>query len=229
MVATFEFEKRNYYTYQLKSSKGLVVVVKGIDSSVPISEIKEEIEAKGFEVKSIANILNKNKIPQPMFKVELSYESSQVRKKGDTHPIYDIIRLCNRRVTVEEPLKRKDPPQCTNCQEFGHTRTYCRLPPVCVRCGDIHKSKECPHTRTDSNVKKCSNCGANHTANYRGCPVYAHLKKSFNAPRKPVYARYTPSPFPGLNSIAPMENASANVNIPQVAQNKLPQNISYSH
>ena len=107
MVASFESEKRNYYTYQLKSSKGLVVVVKGIDSSVPTNEIKEEIEAKGFEVKSVINILNKDKIPQPMFKVELTFESSQVKKKGDTHPIYDVIRLCNRRITLEEPIKQK--------------------------------------------------------------------------------------------------------------------------
>ena len=36
----------------------------------------------------------------------------------------------------------------------------------------------CDKSKSDSNVKKCSNCGGNHTANYRGCPVYTIVKRS---------------------------------------------------
>lgn len=36
----------------------------------------------------------------------------------------------------------------------------------------------CNKTKADSSVKKCSNCGGNHTANYRGCPVFAHFKQT---------------------------------------------------
>lgn len=224
LVQVFNSENRSYYTYQLKSSKGLVVVLKGIDSTVPSDEIKDELQKKGFEVKSIINIINKDKVPQPLFKIELTYESSIIKKKGETHPIYDLRYLCQRRIRVEEPIKRKGPPQCQNCQEFGHTKAYCKLPSVCVRCGDIHKSIECPHPKTDYNIKKCSNCGENHTANYRGCRVYVHMKNAAKATRKPTYANYRPSFFPALN----MDRASNdNVNLPQVLQN--PQYMTYAN
>ncbi|XP_017469880.1 PREDICTED: mucin-21-like [Rhagoletis zephyria] len=84
------------------------------------------------------------------------------------------------RITVEEPHKRNGPVQSTNCQEFGHTRTYCTLCPVCVACGDRHTSASCKAIKADEAVKKCSNCGGNHTANYRGCPVYKDLKSRMN-------------------------------------------------
>ena len=61
--------KNKYYTYQLKSSKGLVVVMKGIDSNVNSEKIKEALEKKGFNTKTVFNILNKEKIPPTLFKV----------------------------------------------------------------------------------------------------------------------------------------------------------------
>ena len=187
IVDNFDSENKNYYTYQLKSAKGLKVILKGIDSSVPIEEIKEALESEGFEVKSVHNILNKNKIPQPLFRVEISFNSSQLKKKSSSHPIYGLRYLLNRRITVEEPIKRNGPPQCQNCQEFGHTKSFCKLPPVCVRCGDIHKTINCPHSKSDMNARKCSNCGQNHTANYRGCPVYVRIKETTKT-KRPVYA-----------------------------------------
>jgi len=79
-------------------------------------------------------------------------------------------------ITVEEPHKRKGPVQCTDCQEYGHTRAYCTLRPVCVICGELHDSAYCMTNKSDPNTKKCGNCGGNHTANYRGCPIYKDLK-----------------------------------------------------
>lgn len=224
VVEVFNTENRKYYTYQLKSSKGLVVVVKGLDSSVPTDEIKDELEKEGFEVKSITNLPNKDKVPQPLFKIELTYESSLIKKKGSTHPIYDLRFLCHRRIRVEEPYKRKEPPQCQNCQEFGHTKTYCKLPSVCVRCGDVHNSLHCPHPKEDANIKKCSNCGENHTANYRGCRVYAHLKNTPSAARKINYAKYTPSSFPRLMPTASTSNGDT-----QLPINPTSQSVSYSN
>ena len=76
---------------------------------------------------SVHNIKNKEKIPQPLFRVEITFESSKL-KRNEPHPIYNLRYLLHRRITVEEPRKRKDPPQCLNCQEFGHTKSYCKLP-----------------------------------------------------------------------------------------------------
>lgn len=108
-----------YYTYQLKSQKGLSVIIKGIEANVNPAEIKEELEQKNFKVKSIINIFNKDKIPQPMFKVEIDLENQKIKGK---HKIYDLKYLLYRRVIVEEPIKRSSLVQCHRCQEFGHTQ-----------------------------------------------------------------------------------------------------------
>ncbi|XP_039968629.1 uncharacterized protein LOC120780417 [Bactrocera tryoni] len=44
---------KNYYSYQLKSSKGLVVVIKGIESSVDSNDVREALEEGGFSIKSV--------------------------------------------------------------------------------------------------------------------------------------------------------------------------------
>lgn len=225
IVNKFDTEKKNYYTYQLKSAKGLNVIIKGIDSTVPISDIKNALQSEGYEVKSIHNILNKNKIPQPLFRVEIEFNSNNIRKKGDNHPIYGLRYLLNRRIYVEEPIKRKGPPQCQNCQEFGHTKSFCKLPAVCVRCGDVHRSSECPHPKTEVSCKKCSNCGENHTANYRGCKVYLELKNKAVV-KRPIYNQYRESNFPSL----PQPTIPQQANSKNVAQtkSKFPDAFSYA-
>lgn len=174
VVMLLDKENKNYYTYQLKSSKGLSVVLKGIEPSIAIDELKEDLNEKGFRVKNIINIKNKNNEPQPMFKVELEPETAKIKGK---HPIYDLRYVLYRKIVVEEPRKRKSLIQCFNCQEFGHTHNYCKLSEVCVICAGSHKTNTCPHDKNVSTVKKCSNCGENHTANYRGCSIYIELKK----------------------------------------------------
>ena len=82
----FNAGKKNYYTYQLKSAKGLNVIIKGIDT-VPISDVKNAFQSEGYEVKLIHNILNENKIPQLPFRVKIRFNSNHIKKKGDNHPI----------------------------------------------------------------------------------------------------------------------------------------------
>jgi len=49
----------------------------------------------------------------------------------------------------KSPHKRNGPVQCTNCQEYGHTRAYCSLRTVCVACGDFHNSANCFANKED--------------------------------------------------------------------------------
>ncbi|GBP10733.1 Nucleic-acid-binding protein from transposon X-element [Eumeta japonica] len=111
ITAELDKNKKDYYTYQLKSAKGMQIVLKGIDSCVDPLE--------------------------PMFRVELEPNDIKL-KKNEIHPIYDLKFLLHRKITVEEPHKRTGPVQCHNCQEYGHTKTYCKLPTVCVVCGELH-------------------------------------------------------------------------------------------
>ena len=184
VIQDLKANNKNYYTYQLKSSKGISVVIKGIESDVDPEEIKNALGEMGFHARAVINIVNKNKVSQPMFKVDLLPGLNNL-KKNEAHPIYKLQFLLHRRITVEPPHPRNGPVQCSNCQEFGHTRTYCTLRPVCVACGEKHRTSECQEkVPKDKNVVKCGNCGDNHTANYRGCPVYQHLKRNIALQRQ---------------------------------------------
>ncbi|KAH8308632.1 hypothetical protein KR067_006659, partial [Drosophila pandora] len=88
--------KKNFYTYQLKSSKGLQVVLKGIEPEVTPEEIKKALQEKGFSAKTVFNILNRDRKPQPLFKVELEPET-KLLKKYEVHPIYNLQYLLHRR------------------------------------------------------------------------------------------------------------------------------------
>ena len=80
LVNDLEKSKRGFYTHQLKSAKGLQVVIKGIDQSVDPEDIKDALKEKGFKIKNITNIKNRNKLPQPMFRVELEPRDIALKK-----------------------------------------------------------------------------------------------------------------------------------------------------
>lgn len=114
---------KNYFTYHLKSSKvatsyKLQVVLKGIEPEVTPEEITEALQEKGFSAKSVFNIINKDKKPQPLFKVELEPETKSL-KRYEIHQIYKLQFLLHRRITVEEPHKCKTPVQCTNSKNMA--------------------------------------------------------------------------------------------------------------
>ena len=189
--------KKEFYTYQNKTQKGLRVIIKGIDHEVKPEDIKEDLERQHFKVNWVFNVLNRFKQPQPMFKVELMPDTNKL-PKGKVHPIYEIKYVLQRKVTVDEPYKRKGPVQCMNCQEFGHTKRYCKLKATCVACGGNHSSADCTTNKDDPFSKKCSNCGGNHTANYRGCPVYVAMNQN-TKPVKYVITKPAPNPFDASN------------------------------
>jgi len=84
--------------------------------------------------------------------------------------VLKINKLGHQLVSVERPLRSSDAPQCHRCQQFGHTKNYCRRPFACVKCAGTHPSTEC---KKDKNADpKCVNCEGRHTANYRGCQVF---------------------------------------------------------
>jgi len=51
--------KKNIYTYQLKSSNSFQVVLKGIESNVMPAEITKALQEKGFTAKTVFNILDR--------------------------------------------------------------------------------------------------------------------------------------------------------------------------
>lgn len=93
--------------------------------------------------------------------------------KTNNKDIYDMRTFDNAIIVVEPPKKFNDIVQCFRCQQFGHTKSYCRKPYKCVKCGLDHSTSEC--TKTINTPPQCVNCLSNHTANYKGCEIYQKL------------------------------------------------------
>lgn len=71
--------------------------------------------------------------------------------------------------------------QCYSCQQFGHTKSYCKKTFRCVKCGLEHPTANC--TKNLTTPPKCEHCLESHTANYSGCNIYQkflHQKRAAN-------------------------------------------------
>lgn len=167
-----------FHTYQPKSEKNFNVVLRGMHFSTPVADIKAEIEQLGHEVVNISNIKQRTtKKPLPMFWVNL-------KQNVNNKDIYQVIYLLNTKISFEPPRKKREIPQCTRCQRYGHTKNGCNHNPRCVKCAGDHLTSNCSRTVRDEGVK-CVLCNQNHPANYKGCGVYKQLQeKRFPALRR---------------------------------------------
>lgn len=161
--------KAQYHTYQLHSEKSLRVVVKNLHPTTPVDDIATAIEEIGHSVKNVINIKHhQTKIPLPMFFVDINPQESD-------NDIFSITTLLHTKVKIEEPHKKREIPQCLNCQSYGHTRTYCAYPPKCVKCGESHPTSSC--IKPPELPAKCALCSGPHPANYKGCLIFKQLRQ----------------------------------------------------
>lgn len=134
--------------------------------------------------------------------------------------------------------RRTGPTQCSNCLLFGHGGFNCHLRPRCIRCGESHKSIDCPKLYDEKNQQtrtriadaelKCANCSKNHAANYSGCEKRLEVierQKRFKLqnqkhPSKLV-TQFKPAPqlndfnYPRLNPSQRIQNYSIQSNVSQ--------------
>ncbi len=167
-----EFRTKNvaFYTYQLKSERAFKVVIRHLHHSVKPEDIKLAIEEEGFQVRNVVNIRHwRTKDPLPLFFIDLEPDDK-------AREIYNVKYLLHTKIQIESPKPKHSIVQCMRCQQYGHSKTYCTLPPVCVRCGEEHDNRNCKKPRDDK--PKCGLCGGEHTANYKGCPAYRKFSKA---------------------------------------------------
>ena len=61
-----------------------------------------------------------------------------------------------------------NPLRCFSCQEFGHSRKFCKKEPKCWKCGhEAHEGGECT-----SESLCCVNCKGDHFSSSKTCPVW---------------------------------------------------------
>lgn len=168
LVRELRKAKIEFYTFQLKTERAFKVVIRQIHSSVQPDEIKSALEEIGFNCRNVTNIRHwRTKEPLPLFFIELEPDDK-------SKEIYQLHSLLHMQIKVEAPRPHKIITQCHRCQRFGHTKAYCTLPEVCVKCGENHAWDKCPKLREDK--PRCGLCGGEHTANYKGCSEYKKVQ-----------------------------------------------------
>ena len=117
----------------------------------------------------------------------------------------------NKIIQVEPPrVNKNNIIQCVRCQQYGHTKTYCNKPFVCVKCGGPHNSKEC--NKHKDKPAKCALCGGSHPPNYKGCEHYHNLAiiiKNFLEEFKGLFTQLLQQNSMILNMLTTLINPSA--------------------
>ncbi|KAL4125789.1 hypothetical protein QTP88_010029 [Uroleucon formosanum] len=187
-------KKYEYYTYRLKTEKDISAIIRNLPMSITEFEVMEELKILEYPVKSVTRLTNKDKTPTPLIAVQLTnHHKSQ--------EIFKLNKLLNCIVITEPRRKSKDPPQCTNCQRFGHLHKSCKLQPRCVKCNLSRHYSNCD--KTSEIPPNCVNCNGAHPANYRGCTYFKNIKnKKTNYIKKPQLIENDPPKDSTINEIA---------------------------
>jgi hypothetical protein len=168
MIKEFQAQNIYHHTYQPKEDRTFRKVIRYLHHSTNLESIKQELAELRHKVRNIINARHKiTKEPLNLFFVELEPASNN-------KTIYSITGLQNRIINIEPPHSNKSTiPQCTRCQNYGHTKTYCNRPYACVKCSGPHKTSDCAKTR--DTPATCVHCEGDHPANYKGCEYYRKL------------------------------------------------------
>lgn len=170
IVKELDAKGTEYFTYKPKQERSFKVILKNMHPSTDTDEIKEALANLDHSATNIWNIKQgPMRNPLHMFVVEL-------QPKTNNKDIYNTKSLLHCRIKFEPPKPKRTIPQCTNCLAYGHTKTYCRRNPRCIKCAGNHASIDCIRKERSDNVK-CALCDGNHPANYKGCSVYKDLQK----------------------------------------------------
>lgn len=169
-------KKYEYYTYRLKNEKDVSAIIRNLPTSITEVEVMEELSRLHLPVKSVLRLNNKDKTPTPLMAIQL--ENNPL-----SQDIFKLNKLLNCIIITEPRRKSKDPPQCTNCQRYGHIHKSCKLQPRCVKCNESHHYSDCD--KQSDIPPTCVNCNETHPANYKGCVYFKTIKsKKLNHSQK---------------------------------------------
>ena len=82
------------------------------------------------------------------------------------------VRVVDTSCVLRVAPKPINPIKCNKCQGYGHYSKNCPSADAYARCAGRHNIRVC-----SSGQKNCANCGAQHSASYRGCEAFSFYRK----------------------------------------------------
>ncbi|GBM94525.1 hypothetical protein AVEN_193009-1 [Araneus ventricosus] len=165
-------EKIEFYVIRSLSERPFKIVIKGLHRDTHIEEIKSELaiafpEIQKLKVDQLKNVRMKS--PMDIFMIEL-------KKKGHENKIFKLTHFMFLKIKIQNYRKRPGATLCRNCNMFNHSSAICGFQTNCLKCGEDHRTNQCPMTTLQENPK-CINCGATgHIASWRDCPLFPKIK-----------------------------------------------------
>ncbi|GFR25850.1 nucleic-acid-binding protein from transposon X-element [Trichonephila clavata] len=172
VIATFRMDSLSYlpsarvYALTPISLCPQKIVIKGLPISTEVEDIKNELVTKGFRVEKVAQLTkSKTKFKLRIFMVEL-------KKSPDSLDIFQLKTCCYLAIKVDNFNRRPGPTQFYNCNLFNHSSKNCHVKTRCLKCGQQHRTGECPIKDKIENPT-CINCGEKgHLANSHRCAKF---------------------------------------------------------
>jgi len=187
-----------FHTFRLPEDKPFTVFIRGLHHSTDLKALSDELTALGHHVINIINVHIKKKVDNKSIITKLPLFKVEVKTCENNRHLFDIKNLGYCQISVEMPKKSPSLPQCTRCQDYGHTKNYCTKSPKCVECSERHSIKDCKSPKTTP--PKCANCKDEHTANYKGCSYYqSKISAMKPAPKVTAVDRIKDTPPSSLN------------------------------
>ncbi|GFW66349.1 nucleic-acid-binding protein from transposon X-element [Trichonephila clavipes] len=100
----------------------------------------------------------------------------ELEKKPDSPDIFKMKKCCYLMVQVDAFNRRPGVSQCYNCNLFNHSSKNCFMCTRCLKCGESHRTNECPIKEKIENPV-CINCNkTGHMAIWSQCEEYPKRK-----------------------------------------------------
>ncbi|GFS78376.1 nucleic-acid-binding protein from transposon X-element [Trichonephila clavipes] len=120
------------------------------------------------------------KSSRPAHEVEIKIQTPHlfggVKEAPGSPDIFQLETCCFLSVKIDSFNRRPGATQCYNCNLFHHSSSNCNIKTRCLKCGEPHKTGDCP-IKTKIENPTCINCQQKgHLANSHRCPKFPKPK-----------------------------------------------------
>lgn len=111
LVRLLDQLKLEFFSYHLANERPMLVVIKGLPRNTSSEEIKLELSSQGFPV-----------ISAKWMTYTRAYAVVSLERRDEGKAIYSLRECFGLAIKVETKHSNKGAVQCTNSQDFGHSR-----------------------------------------------------------------------------------------------------------
>ncbi|GFT69218.1 nucleic-acid-binding protein from transposon X-element [Trichonephila clavipes] len=167
ITALLEEKGEQFFALIPAANRPQKIVIKGLPITTDIDYIGRDLTSSGFQVLKVAQFTKtKTKLKLPIFMVD-------IQKSPD---IFKLETCCYLSIKIDNYNRRTGAAQCYNCNPFNHSSKNIHIQTRCLKCGEPHKTGDCPIEDKIDNPT-CINCNQKgHMANSHRCPKYPKIQ-----------------------------------------------------